>query len=229
MGYKTVGAQETMQFKSEVTKLDFIRHMLKKETYLRRSEYNTARCIPMMKDLLAGEHFKAIEPYLRADSLEDPRIARWNQCRQIDYHDVGVEAEKFFGWLPELGAPPYRFYRIELDGDYENGPEDMVYFEQPSDPNTSGNTGYAWVDLKRCEIKYGFPIGPLFQISKKKKVISLNTLVYYKGLLWAIDYEEGFSFNMQRRIDHEKIETCQWWLFDPKKANIRLTGEHDNN
>ncbi|MEN6472593.1 MAG: hypothetical protein ABFD81_01130 [Syntrophaceae bacterium] len=105
MDYNTAGAQETMQFKSEVTKLDFIRHMLKKETYLRRSEDSNARCIPMMKDLLAGEHFKAIEPYLRADSLEDPRIARWNQCRQIDYHDVRVEAEKYFGWLPELGAP----------------------------------------------------------------------------------------------------------------------------
>ena len=54
--------------------------------------------------------------------------------RHKDYHDYNVDVKKFFDWLDKLGAPPYRYYRIDLDGNKANGPEDMMYYNQPSDP-----------------------------------------------------------------------------------------------
>lgn len=209
-------AQESMQFKSEAKKLDFVRKMLKNEKHMRVSEYSTSHCNQMMKDLLEGKNFKAIEPYLRTDSEDDPRLARWNQCKQKDYHDVGVDEDRFFGGLSELGDSPYRFYRIELDGNRKNGPEDMVYYEKPSDPLKSGDTGYTWVDLMKCERKDGFPVGSMSQF--REKAVSLNALVYYKGKLWAIDYVEGLEFSLMRWINLTKMKTCQWWLYDPKKS-----------
>ena len=76
-------AQETMQFDSEAEKLEFVRQMLLKEKYLRPScGKPEPHCERMMKDLLAGKNFKAIEPDVRADSADDPRLAKWkiNSC-----------------------------------------------------------------------------------------------------------------------------------------------------
>jgi len=219
MACTSAAAQETMQFKSEAKKLDFIRQMLKKEKHLRLSEYSASHCKQMMKDLLAGKNFKAIEPYLKASSEDDERLARWNQCRDKDYHDVDVDSDKFFGDLSDLGGPPYRFYRIELDDNSKSGPADIVYTDTFCDQNSSSGAGYSWVNLKNCEIKCGYPVGELSQFSKKPNAASLNTLVYYKGQLWAMDYVEGIGFDLQRRIDCNKMETCQWWFDDPKAFN----------
>jgi hypothetical protein len=213
----TANANESKQFKSETKKLNFIKQMLKKEKHLRLGEDSAPHCKKMMKDLLKGKNFKAIEPYLRADSEDSPRLSRWKQCEDKDYQDVGVDSDKFFERLSGLGGPPYRFYRIELDGNRKNGLEDMVYHEIPSDTYVRGDNGYTWVDLKKCMIKPGFPVET--QVSKKNNAVFLTTLVYFKNTLWAVDYNKGFSIDMMRRIDLTKIETCQWWLFDPKTAD----------
>jgi hypothetical protein len=211
-------AQESMKFDNEAKKLEFIRQMLAKEIYLRLSEYSAPHCKPMMKDLLANKNFKAIEPDVRADSVDDPRMAKWRQCEHKDYHDYNVDVKDFFDWLDKLGAPPYRYYRIELDGNKANGPEDMIYYNQPSDPNKQGDTGYTWVDLKNCERIDGFPCtGSLTTRSTTPNAVYLNTLVYYKGKLWAIDFVDGFGFSLMRWLDRERMETCQWWLFESEE------------
>jgi hypothetical protein len=210
-------AQETVQFDSEAKKLEFIRQMLKKEKYLRPSEYNAQHCKQIMKDFLANNNFKAIEPVVRANSVGDPRMAKWRQCEDKDYHDYNVDPQKFFDWLDKLGAPPYRYYRIELDGNKANGPEDMIYYNTPSDRTQPGTTGYGWIDLKNCETKNGFPVtGALERRYSHPNAVFLNTLVYYKGDLWAADFVGGFGFKLMRWLDHERMETCWWQLFKPE-------------
>ncbi len=212
-------AQETMQFDSEAKKLEFIRQTLKKEKYLRPSEYNARHCKQIMKDLLANKNFKAIEPDVRADSVDDPRMAKWRQCEHKDYHDYNVDVQNFFDWLDKLGDPPYRYYRIELDGNEANGPEDMIYYNQPIDPKRlkPGTTGYTWVDLNNCERIYGFPAtGWMTNTSDKPNAIYLNTLVYYKSKLWAVDFVDGFDFSLRRWLDRERMETCGWNLYKPE-------------
>ena len=211
-------AQETMQFDSEAKKLEFIKQTLKKEKYLRPSEYNAPHCKQIMKDLLADKNFKAIEPVVRADSVDDPRMAKWKQCE-----DKGLSGVLVFESLNLLGAPPYRYYRIELDENTENGPEDMIYHNQCKG-DISGrycmvsSTGYTWVDLSNCEIEKGgfYVTGALETRSSKPDAIYLNTLVYCKGELWALDFVDGFDFSLMRWLDHERMETCRWKLYKPE-------------
>lgn len=205
--------QETKQFDSEAKKLEFIRQMLIKEKYFRLSEQSPPHCRQIMEEFLSNKNFKAIEPVVRAESVDDPRMAKWRQCERKDYHDYNVDPERFFSWLEDLGAPPYRYYRIELDGNKANGPEDMIYHNQPSDRGRQAHTGYTWVDLSNCEIKDGFPItGALARVPSRyyPNRVFLNTLVYYKGKLWAVEFVEGFGFSLKRWIDSERMETCRW-------------------
>jgi len=165
----------------------------------------------MMKDLLANRNFKAIEPDVRADSVDDPRMAKWKQCEEYEFGGPLV-----FRSLDLRGAPPYRWYRIELDGNKENGPEDMIYYNMSS--NIPGSrTEYTWVDLKNCKIKNGFNVtGASETRSDKPNAIYLNTLVYYKGNLWVVDFVDGFDFKLMRWLDRERMETCRWRLFKPE-------------
>ena len=112
----------------------------------------------MMKDFLAGESFKAIEPDVRADSADDPHLAKWKKCEEETISPHG------FHWLSDLGGPPYRYYKIELDENKENGPEDILYYNMSKDIPRS-TTGYVWVD--GCE----------------KSVLSLSSGRYKTGLI----------------------------------------------
>jgi len=212
-------AQETMQFDNEAKKLEFIRQTLRKEKYLRSDEYNAPHCKQIMKEFLANKNFKAVEPVVRADSVDDPRMAKWTQCENKDYHDYNVDPGRFFQSVKFLGDPPYRYYRIDLDGNKANGPEDMIYCNTPSDRNKQGETGYTWVDLSNCEIKKGgFTVtGALERRHSHPNAVFLNTLVYYKGELWAADFVSDFDFSLMRWLDRDRMETCQWWLFKPKE------------
>ena len=100
-----------------------------------------------------------------------------------------------------------------MDGNKANGPEDMIYDNQTSEPGEQGTTGYTWVDLSNCEIKDGFPIiGALTKWSRKPDAVYLNTLVYYRGELWAVDFVDGFGFSFKRWLDRKRMETCQWYF-----------------
>jgi len=207
-------AQETMQFDSEAKKLEFIRQMLLKEKYLRPSSEDKVifppRCKGIMKDLLANKHFRAIEPVVRADSVDDPRMAKWRQCDREDL----LGGPFVFESLDLLGAPPYRWYRIEMDGNKENGPEDMIYYNMPSDRRKPGRTGYSWIDLENCEIKNGFTVtGALERKHSHPNAVFLNALTYYKGELWALDFIDGFRVSLMRWLDREHMESCGWVFF----------------
>lgn len=212
----TANAQENMKFDSEAEKLKFIRQMLLKEKYLRLSEYSPKHCAGMMKDLLKGKNFKAIEPDVIAYSEDDPRLEKWNQCYNKQPEDFGLEPQQFYMGLQFLGSPPYRYYRIELDGNTKNGTEDMIYHEAML--GKPGDTGYTWVNLKKCEIKKGgfSATGSVSTISPKPNAVYLNTLVYYKGKLWAVDFVDGFDFSLKRWLDRKRMETCRWRLYEPE-------------
>jgi hypothetical protein len=210
-----VNAQETMKFDNEGKKLQFIREMLLKEKQLKLREPCPANCAQMMKDLLEDKNFKAIEPDVRADSEDDPRLEKWNQCSGKDYHDFpDVDVKRFFMDLTLLGDPPYRYYRIELDGNKENGPEDMIYAEYSRKFNTV--TGYTWVNLDKCEIMRQYPTTGSSIASRKPNPIILNLLVYYQQELWIIQFVEGYSFEFMLIDRRPGLKTCAWGLSERK-------------
>lgn len=207
--YFTAHAQETIQFDSEAKKLEFVRQMLSKEKYLRSGvDKPEPHCELMMKDLLVDKNFKAIEPNVRADSADDPRLAKWKKCEDVEISPLG------FHYLSDLGGPPYRYYKIELDGNTKNGSEDMLYYNMSDDIPLS-RTGYSWVH--DCEVKRNFHItGALQMRPRKPNAVYLNTLVYYKDQLWAMEFIDGFSISFFHWYD-KLMDTCFWVLYEPGK------------
>lgn len=209
-------AQETIQFDSEAKKLEFVRQMLLKEKYLRSGvDKSVPHCEQMMKDLLAGKNFKAIEPDVRADSADDPRLAKWKKCEDERISPHG------FHYLSDLGGPPYRYYKIELDGNKKNGPEDMIYYNMYKKKINEqreakfGRTGYSWVD--GCEVKNTFTIiGVLERRPRKPNAVYLNALVYYKDQLWAMQFTDGYGISFFHWYD-DLMDTCLWVLYKPEK------------
>jgi hypothetical protein len=203
-------AQESMKFDSEAKKLEFIRQMLLKEKIIEPFGSIAGRCEPMLKDLLAGKNFKAIEPVARADSEDDPRLAKWRQCGDFTHKNLDPMEEYYH--LGLLGEPPYRYYRIELDGNKKNGPEDMMFHGESN--RGHGNPSYEWVNLKQCRIMGGFAAtGHGIIRSKKPNAVFQNTLVYYKRKLWMIDYSEE-SYLELKNLD---VTACIWRLYKPAK------------
>jgi hypothetical protein len=155
--------------------------LIKENIYL--SEQSPPHCRQIMEDFLSNKHFKAIEPVVRANSVDDPRMAKWRQGE-----DKGLSGVLVFESLDLLGAPPYRYYRIELDGNKENGPEDMIYHNK-CEGEISGRycmiskNGYTWVDLSNCEIKDGFHITGALTIPSPIQIVVFKHAVYYKGTL----------------------------------------------
>jgi hypothetical protein len=203
-------AQESMKFDSEAKKLEFIRQMLLKEKVIGPFRSISKHCAPMLKDLLAGKTFKAIEPFVRADSEDDLRLAKWKRCE--DFTHKNLEPMEEYYHLGLLGEPPYRYYRIELDGNKKNGPEDMIFHGESN--RGHGNPGYEWVNLKKCKIMDEFPItGRVSRLSKRPNAVFQNTLVYYKRKLWMIDYSEE-SYLKLRNLDGTD---CIWRLYKEDK------------
>jgi uncharacterized protein YecT (DUF1311 family) len=118
---------------------------------------DTPYCKRMLSDLARGERIEAIEPRLRMDSEQNPGLERLNRCAALDRAEADDPGFQFFG-PDQLSGPPYRYYQIELDGDADNGPEDVLYHEGQFSRMGNGGPGYTWVKVEKCTIGGGAPV-----------------------------------------------------------------------
>jgi len=206
---RPAGKGESIRFDSEAKKLDFIRATFAREKHVKPMEGNSAFCEAMRHEFSVGKAFTAIEPDVRADSPYDPRLWKWDACDGKDYTDVGVDVERFYGGLEWLGAPPYRYYRIELDRNPQNGLEDLIYHEE----SISWGPAYTWVDLSRCEVKGGFDVDVAFIFSSKKPM-QLNSLLVSKQRIFGLSYVAGEAFSLTAGASRDDPkEACTWQLY----------------
>lgn len=226
----SANAQENMKFDNEAKKLDFMRQMLSKEKniWMMNQQYYPL-CKGRMQDLLAGKDLKAVEPDVIADSEDDLRLEKWKQCRNRDLRNdfPDIADKNFFVALSQVGAPPYRYYRIELDDNPQNGPEDMIYYEYSEELDR--HTGYARVDINRCEIKSTYIVtSASSNSSTKPHAVYINTLVYYKGGIWLIDFVEGGSLLLEKL---DRTAVCHWRFsesaYPAKKEKIKRRNNND--
>jgi hypothetical protein len=203
-------ALESMKFDNEAKKLDFIRQTLRKEKIV-VPDKDPKYCAVMMKDFLAGKNFTAIEPDVRADSADDPRLAKLRQCENKE--SKASDPRDVFDYLSSLGNPPYRYYKIGLYGSKKK-PADMIYANASDSGEMS--SGYTWVDLKKCRYIAGFPTTgqSVRAVTKTPDAVILNMLTYYKGKLWVVDYSEGAFLLLMKHSSIDRIETCTWSLFE---------------
>lgn len=193
-------AQESHRFKSEAKKLKVMRQVMATGTFHYRGDDREPEYCRQFRNELSAGKIKAIEPYLRVESMNDPRIEPWQGCGpEAHSGDDALPTDYYLG-LEFLGGPPFRFYRLELDGDKTNGKEDVV---SVSPGEIRGGNAYHWVDLHQCLIRGGNGVrgkSPLDGPDRAGRY-RLNVLAKYQG--------EPISFELfDDRIGKKEGDAC---------------------
>lgn len=206
--------QESHQFPSETAKLKAIRKVVRQHTFVPTLPPEHEYCTQLFKDFLADRHIKAIEPDVRADDENDPRLAKWHRCDDVSIDDMKVTDPKLgYDSIQLLGGPPYRYYRIDIDGHPENGKEDVLYAE--AGPEVRGDTGYYWVDLQGCGIRGGAGTNSVYihKDASNQNLYRLNMLAAYRGVPLEVElYSIGTNYKIQfMRFDKQQRPLlCAW-------------------
>jgi uncharacterized protein YecT (DUF1311 family) len=188
------------EFPNEADKLRFMRKIAGQQEF-RSPKYppNSEFCQQFLKDFsTSNDLVQAVEPDVKTNDEQDPRLDKWHQCENSEQKAEDIPEYRY---LSLLGGPPYRYYRIDIDGNAENGKEDVIYTETYK-PGThwagTGETGYGWIDLKACIAKGGasvdaqYPPKPL-----PPDIYHLNTVVKYRGNYLAVDlYPIGAAYSL---------------------------------
>ena len=175
--------QESYFFESEADKLRVIRDVVRQQKFVYSPRYAEAPeyCKAFMRDFVAGRNIEAIEPEFRTEDKNDPRFAELNRCKDYSFPE-GVSPESFYG-VGSLGDSPYRYYRLDLDDNPENGTEYLYYHEHGG----LGETAYSWVDVSKCEVEGGVAIeSRQTSGSEPRALYRQNMLVRYQKEMLAL-------------------------------------------
>jgi hypothetical protein len=211
-------AREWPRIEPESKKLEIVRRVVQERRFAPNPASATLRyCTQAFQDLISGERLVAIEPDVRADSEDDPRLAKWHRCDQAEEADVKNRNFPYLG-IEWAGGPPYRYYRVEVDGNPDNGPEDVLYTER----GISNRTGYTWVDIEGCTVKRTVNLMVIhFPEPPPPGQYKLNLLASYRGEAVTVelvalhpkadnskDSEYGLGIE---RINGGRPASCHWW------------------
>jgi len=226
--------QESHYFEKEADKLlvirDVVRHQ--KLSYYNRYEEEPEFCTQILKDFVAGKDTKAVEPDVRTDDVNHPALARLTGlCTDAEPKPLD-EPEPEFLSVGLLGGPPYRYYHINVDGNLENGKEDVVYHEATViNDSVIGSTGYAWVDLKACLVAGGSGVqSRMLGFGQPQNLYRLNALALYKGILFSLELDPSFwgAYPTRYRFVASRIERvqkpylCAWHSAVPEEERSNI-------
>ena len=203
----TVYARRNFELQLEITRRAFLGRQLVAPTKTFNDE---PLCEAFLEDVKTGQHMAPIAPVLEVMDLDDPRlggresvwvngkmeyrdrddprVGRWHRCDGIEAYESAAEHLGFVfqGLDRQGGRPPYRFYKIDLDGDASNGLEDIVEYRSASDGYTQI---YQWIDLQGCAVRNQFAetspraLGPEYKDA-------LSLVFQYKGAPMVLSYAD---------------------------------------
>lgn len=204
---------ESHLFPSEAKKMEVLINYVKGHSIEVMASDRDGYCENLGKELRDGK-LTAVEPDIRAETEYDPRLEKWHRC---DNEDVSDHPELFdngfYDGFSRLGQPPYRYYRLELDGNKADGLEDVLYHEMgPTYYNANANvgqTGYSWVNLKKCQFQNSAPESQLYMMRKQLKE-------YYRFSLIANKDKEYLALSF---FTYSKTDKKPEYLISMNKLN----------
>jgi hypothetical protein len=143
-------------------------------------------CSALLRDLSAGNDVVPVEPDVRSDLAEDPRLDKWRRCDGASPEEMRTNDPALgFNLFASLGGPPFRYYRIDIDGEPGGGKEDVLYHELTRGDLKTGSTAYTWVDLRSCAIRASIPLRRFDRTPRNLRPADL--IVRYKGEYVVVD------------------------------------------
>jgi uncharacterized protein len=175
--------QDPPELKTEADKLKAMQRVfaqaVRDQPKSRLQLANHKFCRQLFEDMATGRTVTAIEPEAHIKAEDDPLLDRWRACHSaIEELPASALFPVYFS-----GTVPIRLYRTELDGNRENGEEDVL-FNSPfrNGSGLSGHAGYTWMDLEKCEVRGAISLPDLIRFrAPPRGRRNLNLLASYQG------------------------------------------------
>lgn len=209
--------QESHYFKKESDKLLVMQDVVRRQEFSPSLAYQPelAFCAGFLKDFVAGRDIEVVEPNFSSNDENDPRFAKLNRCLN-HVRPLGTSSSDFYN-VATIGGPPYRFYRIDVDGSSENVQKDVLYSEN----GYQGETGYFWIDSEECVVRGGTNVQPRFRPAKfdsPQNIYRLNIFVLYQGMPMSVELRPlswtpeptRYRFEMMRFEKNKQPHICAW-------------------
>jgi len=228
---------ENWQFEKDTDKLPIIlKAMASGRLKAPPPTYNTEEfCKTFPEDLIAGRNIEVIEPDMkimeRNDprlgarrytdvgtkrvwklSRDDPKVGHWYRCEGINSDEsTASHPRNVFTFFDLVGLLPYHIYRVELDGNSENGPEDVLLYREYGN---GFSHDYYWVDLNGCEIKQKIQNNSPAHWLHPENKDALSLMLRYKGKVMVLRYTD-----FAKKTDSEEQDTISInSLANPRKG-----------
>lgn len=160
----------------------------------------------------ASPDVQYIEPVLSTNDPEHPGLERYRQCRYREAEEVTGLGYDYAGL--DQQAHGFRLYRVDLDGNPENGAEEYLYEEESSGSMMNGSTQYVRVDLQRCEVADRLQVVPQRPLRTPNQPYGLNAMITYQGRTFIYEQQDFGVLTMYPYDDHIRqfIQNapCSW-------------------
>lgn len=109
-------------------------------------------CKQALVDIGRQADLTPIEPWAIVESDDDEKLADWHECDKAGEHDVKDRSRAYLG-LYMIGSGPYRYYRLDVDGNGRNGHKSILYNEDSKAGPTSRQSSFNWVNFSGCSFE----------------------------------------------------------------------------
>lgn len=136
----------------------------------------------------ASPDIQYIDPVLSTDDPEHLGLERYRRCHNREAEEITGLGYDYFGL--DKRAHGFRLYRLDLDGNPENGLEEYLYEEESRSSMVNGFSQYVRVDFERCEIIDRLQVVPQRPIRTPNQPYGLNAMIKYQERVYFYEQED---------------------------------------
>jgi hypothetical protein len=165
-----------------------------------------ALCLQMFEALRSEHGLTYLEPTFRTEDPEDPRFAKYNECKDFNWE---VAAQLQFNGIAALGVKHFALYQLEEGSNEGPRPFELVYAEvSPVDLHGHMFGGYREIDLQACAFKSGVSIDQSADLATVRSNFptAVNTLLRHEGRYFVV---ELVDYMVRRKPDDLPLYNMQ--------------------
>jgi uncharacterized protein YecT (DUF1311 family) len=193
-------------------------------------------CEALLADLQAGKDVEFIEPIVRTDDYNDPKLqAHLGRCpkskplKQVQYQpniwdyfeEEGVpEEEREYAGSIYYSSMDFKLYYVDFDGNPENGKEYLVYGGcgyEFGHPGATSFRHYEILDLVRCKELGSIQVLETMNHRTMQPTKDTNGVIQYKSRFYVYELQYPDSNNRRIRVHRwndkslSKTTTACWF------------------
>mgnify|MGYP000872506163 CR=1 FL=1 len=183
-------------------------------------------CEALLADLQGGKEVEFIEPIVRTDDYNDPKLQAYlGTCPKLkpiknvqyqpniwDYfEEEGVpEEEREYAGSIYYSSMDFKLYHVDFDGNPENGKEYLFYggcgYEYGY-PGALDSRHYGILDLDRCKDVASIQVRETLNYRTRQPTKYSNGVIQYKNRFYVYEYRYSDTDHRSLRIRHWNVKS----------------------